>query len=53
MSNFDVKVINTKDYALVITVDKNSVADVHGQVPPATVVTVLRQLADHFEQKTR
>lgn len=51
MSDFDVKVINTDDYALIITVDKNSVADVRGQVPPAKVVQILRHLADHFERE--
>ncbi|MFH9354003.1 hypothetical protein [Kitasatospora sp. NPDC017646] len=43
--------INTDDYPLIITVDKNSVADVHGRIPAATVVGILRHLADHFEQQ--
>ncbi|GGU99514.1 hypothetical protein ACIG0C_30275 [Kitasatospora aureofaciens] len=51
MPDFDVKVINTDDYPLIITVDKNSVADVHGRIPAATVVGILRHLADHFEQQ--
>ncbi|MFJ9777131.1 hypothetical protein ACIRVF_38850 [Kitasatospora sp. NPDC101157] len=51
MPDFDVKVINTDDYPLIITVDKNSVANVHGKIPAATVVGILRHLADHFEQQ--
>ncbi|MGE7437007.1 hypothetical protein [Kitasatospora sp. NPDC001175] len=51
MPDFDVKVINTDDYPLIITVDKNSVAEVHGRVPAATVTDILRHLADHFEQR--
>ncbi len=51
MPDFDVKVINTDDYPLIITVDKNSVANVHGRIPAATVVGILRHLADHFEQQ--
>jgi hypothetical protein len=47
---FDVKVINTDDYPLIITIDTNSVANVHGRIPAATVVGILRHLADHFEQ---
>ncbi|MFE4604444.1 hypothetical protein ACFRKE_26720 [Kitasatospora indigofera] len=48
---FDVKVISSDDYPLIITVDKNSVADVHGQVPAATVVQILRHLTTHFEKQ--
>ncbi|MCX4690742.1 hypothetical protein OG401_41720 [Kitasatospora purpeofusca] len=51
MSDFDVKVLSTDDYPLIITVDKNSVADVHGRIPVPTVVGILRHLADHFEQQ--
>ncbi len=51
MPDFDVKVINTDDYPLIITVDKNSVADVHGHIPAATVVQILRHLTDHFEKQ--
>ncbi|MGW4806410.1 hypothetical protein [Kitasatospora sp. NPDC004272] len=48
---FDVQVINTDDYPLIITVDKNSVAQVHGHIPAATVAEILRHLAAHFEQQ--
>ncbi|MGW3077862.1 hypothetical protein [Kitasatospora sp. NPDC001132] len=49
--SFDVKVINTDDYPLIVTVDKNSVAEVHGSIPAATVAGILRHLAEHFEQQ--
>ncbi|MGW2548231.1 hypothetical protein ACWC5I_47105, partial [Kitasatospora sp. NPDC001574] len=51
VSDFDVKVLSTDDYPLIITVDKNSVAEVHGRIPAATVVEVLRHLTGHFEQQ--
>ncbi|MFJ5923879.1 hypothetical protein ACIQF6_14900 [Kitasatospora sp. NPDC092948] len=51
MPDFDVKVICTDDYPLIITVDKDSVADVRGKVPLAQVVQILRHLADHFERQ--
>jgi thiamine monophosphate kinase len=53
MKPFDVKVINTDDYPLIITVDKNNIADVHGRIPAATVVQVLKQLTAHFERTTK
>ncbi len=52
MPEFDVKVLSTDDYPLIITVDKNSVAQVHGSIPAATVVQILRHLTAHFEQQT-
>ncbi|MCC9312069.1 hypothetical protein LN042_34275 [Kitasatospora sp. RB6PN24] len=52
MPAFDVKVINTDDYPLIITVDKNNLANVHGRIPAATGAGILRPLADHFEQHT-
>lgn len=52
MPDFDIKVINTDDYPLIITVDNNSVADVHGRIPAADVAAVLRHLAENFEQQS-
>ncbi|MDH6107896.1 hypothetical protein P3T36_006355 [Kitasatospora sp. MAP12-15] len=51
MRDFDVKVLSTDDYPLIITVDKNSVAEVHGQISAAIVAGILRHLAEHFEKQ--
>ncbi|GAA2121418.1 hypothetical protein GCM10009759_71110 [Kitasatospora saccharophila] len=51
MTDFDVQVLNTADFPLIVTVDKNSVAQVHGHIPAATVAEILRHLADHFDQQ--
>lgn len=48
--DFDVRVLDASEYALVVTVDRDSHADVFGTIPPEDVAPLLRLVARLWEQ---
>lgn len=49
--DFDVQVINSSDYALMVLVRKDGTTDVRGTVPKDQIAAILRSLLDAWENR--